>query len=100
MKCHGKTGDCGAGPGGSELGSKQGPPADRTGEEAGLAGRGAGLDLSCLARCVPALDYETCSGNYFQPAHVPAVTAYFWIPGVNAWALMTFRGVFYSPSSD
>lgn len=63
--------------------------------------RGCVLTFPCLlAHSATALDYETCSGNYFQRAHVPLVTAYFWIPGADAWTLMTFRGVFRGPSSD
>lgn len=56
---------------------------------------GAVFDLSCLARGIRALDYETCSGNYFQRAHASMVTAYFWIPGASAWTLQT--GVCFSP---
>lgn len=69
--------------------------------EAVRAGRGQALTFPCLrALWVPAADYKMCSGCCFQRAQVLLMTAYFWIPGANAWSVMTFRGVFTRPASD
>lgn len=65
----------------------------------GWARPGLDLSLSPGSR-VPAADYKMCSGCCFQRAQVLLMTAYFWIPGANAWSVMTFRGVFTRPASD